>query len=144
MFKSDRCGIEIRSRTAWFCTLWWFKSDRCGIEIWKKKICRKVCHKFKSDRCGIEMPWGNIADHTIVDVQIRPLRDWNEEMWVYRYIALYGSNQTVAGLKSVSPVSVDGTLKSFKSDRCGIEIVSKSGTSSTGRKFKSDRCGIEI
>ena len=32
-----------------------FKSDRCGIEIKTDKIERISKNKFKSDRCGIEI-----------------------------------------------------------------------------------------
>ena len=56
MFKSDRCGIEMKARG---CRseneLRRFKSDRCGIEMFILMGFSVVRKQFKSDRCGIEI-----------------------------------------------------------------------------------------
>ncbi len=58
---------------------------------------------------------------SILNVQIRPLRDWNQAIANGHFFIL-----------------------EFKSDRCGIEIYIISWTWRDCMGFKSDRCGIEI
>ena len=80
-----------------------------------------VHNVFKSDRCGIEISCsgGFISGD-------------------------YGSNQTVAGLKSSMLGDTISKSAPFKSDRCGIEIADPACAISALLSFKSDRCGIEM
>ena len=76
-----------------------FKSDRGGIEIKNTLQTTKELYPFKSDRGGIE-----ISESELIKV-----------------VTGEGSNQTVAGLKSLIDLQPHKDAV-FKSDRGGIEI----------------------
>ena len=122
--------------------------------------------RFKSDRCGIETTQVHKSPERQVQVQIRPLRDWNISKSGSAWILTFCSNQTVAGLKhirlmtattftaqvQIRPLrdwnqasSEDSLLPHYRSNQtvAGLKPNPLLWAHSRPLRFKSDRCGIE-
>ena len=77
-----------------------FKSDRCGIETWRRRRRMSTAAQSSSNQTVAGLKRGK---HVVEQFEFE------------------GSNQTVAGLKLKMLKTEIVALKTFKSDRCGIE-----------------------